>query len=279
MNTSFTVPENFMNAIHGLFQSEIVVVSLELELFDYLSKSGPQSAAEILGYLGFKSIQPVDFLDSLVTQGLLSRQDGIYRNTEEAEKFGVKTSPHYFGDYVLLCAGIKDNKWQQLKERLRGEDPSLDFQSKYATEERRTRYCRAMGQHCLLYKEPLAKVNLWAKVNNFTDVAGGAGAIGLEIVKHNPHLRGIVADLPQVEEYFNESVPGEFRERLTYQPLDFFKDTFPQSDCIILANIIHNWPDDVRVMLMQKAFDALPNDRESYLVILEYFFDDEKTSV
>jgi hypothetical protein len=55
---------------------------------------------------------------------------------------------------------------------------------------------------------------------------------------------------------------------------DFFKDDFPKADMIVMGNILHDWDEEKKLMLMQKAFAALPEG--GAFVAIENVIDDER---
>lgn len=104
----------------------------------------------------------------------------------------------------------------------------------------------------------------------------------MKICEHHEHLKGINTDLPQLEEVFQDYLAKEnesVKQRASFRILDFFKDDFPKDvDAIMFGNVIHDWDDSVKKVLIKKTFDALPSG--SHIVIYDYFLDEgrrEKT--
>jgi hypothetical protein len=63
-------------------------------------------------------------------------------------------------------------------------------------------------------------------------------------------------------------------DRVTAQPIDFFADPFPRADVITMGMILHDWNLEKKLLLMQKAYDALPPG--GCLVAIESLIDDER---
>ena len=54
--------------------------------------------------------------------------------------------------------------------------------------------------------------------------------------------------------------------------MDFYKDAFPTDvDAIMFGNVLHDWDDDVKKMLIKKTFEALPSGGK--IIIYDYFLD------
>jgi O-methyltransferase domain len=47
-------------------------------------------------------------------------------------------------------------------------------------------------------------------------------------------------------------------ERLRFHPGDFFKDSLPEADVLVMGHILHDWGLHEKKLLLHKAHDALP---------------------
>ena len=79
----------------------------------------------------------------------------------------------------------------------------------------------------------------------------------MKICEYHPHLKGINTDLSQLEEVFQDYLSKEnssVQERVSFKAVDFFKDDFPKEvDAIMFGNVIHDWDDGVKKMLIKKT--------------------------
>jgi hypothetical protein len=135
-----------------------------------------------------------------------------------------------------------------------------------------------------LVAPPLASniAPFWKSIKSFADIGGGSGYMTMKICEHHDHLKGINTDLPQLEEVFQDYLSKEnesVKQRASFRKLDFFNDDFPKDvDAIMFGNVIHDWDDSVKKMLIKKTFEALPSG--SHIVIYDFFLDEgrrEKT--
>jgi hypothetical protein len=55
---------------------------------------------------------------------------------------------------------------------------------------------------------------------------------------------------------------------------DFFADTFPAADVIVMGNILHDWNEERKRALIAKAYAALP--KGGVLIAIENVIDDER---
>ena len=65
------------------------------------------------------------------------------------------------------------------------------------------------------------------------------------------------------------------KEQVSFLSLDFFKEEFPAGfDMILFGNVLHDWDDSVKVMLIKKTFDALP--KGGHIMIYDFFLTEGK---
>ena len=73
-------------------------------------------------------------------------------------------------------------------------------------------------------------------------------------------MKFLTADLPKVKDFTTQRIESAgASEVVSAIVVDFFKDeTFPSADIITTGNILHDWGEDTKRMIMTKAFNALP---------------------
>ena len=99
----------------------------------------------------------------------------------------------------------------------------------------------------------------WSEFKTFADIGCAQGGLTAEIARAYPHLTGFGCDLPVVGPVFERYVrQQELDQRLAFQPGDFFKDPLPSVDVLVMGHILHDWSLDEKMMLLRKAYEALP---------------------
>jgi len=97
----------------------------------------------------------------------------------------------------------------------------------------------------------------WA--NSIVDVGGGLGGFLLTLLRAHPHLRGIVADLPQVAARAREHLTAQKMDhRCTAAPADFFVSVPAGADAYLLSYVLHNWDDESCVTILSTCATAMP---------------------
>ena len=108
----------------------------------------------------------------------------------------------------------------------------------------------------------------FSKINTLMDVGGGIGGFMVEILKANHHLKGIVAELPQVLSQLNEIIKkNKFESRMSAVECDFFKEIPKNSDIYLLSHVLHDWPDEKCITILKNCRNAM--DINGKLLIVE----------
>jgi SAM-dependent methyltransferase len=96
----------------------------------------------------------------------------------------------------------------------------------------------------------------FASAGTVVDVGGGQGALLAAVLAENPHLRGVLFDLPHVvaDQIIDAAGVGD---RCTCEGGDFFASVPAGGDVYMLASIIHDWDDDSATRILRNCRDAM----------------------
>jgi hypothetical protein len=107
----------------------------------------------------------------------------------------------------------------------------------------------------------------FSRVSVVVDVAGGRGRLLATILARNPHVRGILFDLPHVIEDARGLVKEEgVIDRCEFVGGSFFAAVPNGGDAYILRNIIHDWEDDQAVAILTTCRRAMAEAARLILV-------------
>ncbi|KAI3889085.1 hypothetical protein MKW92_051090 [Papaver armeniacum] len=98
-------------------------------------------------------------------------------------------------------------------------------------------------------------------IESLVDVGGGTGIMITEIVKANPHIRGINFDLPHVVATAPEQ-PG-----VEHVGGDMFVH-IPEADAVIMKWILHDWGDEECVKILRNCYKAIITKKKNGKVII-----------
>ncbi len=109
----------------------------------------------------------------------------------------------------------------------------------------------------------LARTLEWSRDHVVCDVGGGDGSLLHALLAMQPHLSGVLLDLPSVV----ERVRAHIAERIEVVAGDAFTAVPPGATTYLLVNVIHDWSDADAVRLLARiAADAAATSR---IVVVE----------
>jgi orsellinic acid C2-O-methyltransferase len=95
-------------------------------------------------------------------------------------------------------------------------------------------------------------------LETIVDVGGGTGRFLAELVAAVPHIRGVLADRAEVVAGAGEVLAETgVADRCEVVPTDFFHSVVPGGDAYVLAQILHDWPDEKCVEILRNCADAM----------------------
>jgi O-methyltransferase domain/Dimerisation domain len=119
----------------------------------------------------------------------------------------------------------------------------------------------------------------FSAMSRVVDVAGGRGRLLATILERNPHLRGILFDLPPVIEEARYLInDAGVADRCAFVGGDFFEAVPEGGDAYILRNIIHDWGDDQAVAILTTCRRAMA-DGACLILVERYVADDPREAM
>ena len=283
MSTKMAIsPERFMQLGLSFMASKTLLSAIELGLFTELAK-GPMDQQQLTAALGLNNRSARDFFDTLVSLGMLEREDGLYRNTPDTDHFLVRGKHTYLGAMLEMANERLYPFWGSLTEGLRTGLPQNEvktggpglFEALYADPERLRLFLGAMTGLSMGAAMAIAEKFPWKDYQTVVDVGGAKGGLLVQLCLAHPHLRGNNFDLPVVGPIFEEYVAANgLNDRLGFLSGNFFEEPLPPADVITMGHILHDWDLDQKRMLLDKAYNALP--KGGALIVFEALIDDER---
>src|SRR5262249_37888894 len=108
-------PEPIMQLAFGFEASKALLCAVELGVFGALA-AGPLDAQTLSRRVGLPPRGALDFLDTLVSIGMLVREGGRYSNTPSTNLFLDPAKPSYVGAMLDLCNDRLYGDWSHLSE-------------------------------------------------------------------------------------------------------------------------------------------------------------------
>ncbi|MAZ93164.1 MAG: hypothetical protein CMF58_01990 [Lentimicrobiaceae bacterium] len=120
----------------------------------------------------------------------------------------------------------------------------------------------------------------FSNAKTIMDIGGGEGTFIRKILNKNPHLNGLLFDLPQAIQSAKKISKDTASKNLSYHEGDFFESIPSNADVFLMKNVIHNWPKDKSVLLLQNVRKAMMDhstntSSDKKLLIIEYIISDD----
>ena len=260
---------------------------IQLDLFNLLA-DGPLSADAVSKARGVKAASLTVALDALVAFGLLEKNSaGQYANSELGS-YLTSTAPvqlapitawvHQFYDlHRFMFEAIRDHE-PQYKAAFGKTSEDLWEEQIYRNPMEMRRFQAFMEACAIPIGQEIAERVDFSAISHVLDVAGGTGALSLEILRRHPHLHGTIMDLPNVVDLAEERIEQlGLGARASAISGDLFTGSYPSgADAITLSWILHDWNDDSARQILSHCYTALANGGR--LLISEIVLDDDAPS-
>lgn len=282
-------PEHIMQIGMGFWASKTLLAAIDFNLFTLLA-DGPLSGTDIQKKLKLNNRGLYDFLDTLVALDFLQREGiyktSVYSNTPETGFFLDKNKPAYLGGILEMANHRLYKYWGDLEEGLTTGLPQNEikystsesenqFDKIYSSPESLREFLSAMTGIQLGAFISFAKQFDFSNYHTLTDAGGALGSLCAQVALNNPEMHCTVFDLPAVKPLAEEYIRKlNLSNRVDVKAGNFFKDSLPKSDVIVMGNILHDWNEDEKLQLFRQAYNALPDG--GAFVCIEAIIDNER---
>jgi hypothetical protein len=281
-------PASIMQIGTAFWTSKILLSAVKFQIFTILAKNKTMSGSEIKTDLDLQCTDRhlFDYLDALTTFGFLNREGILdtakYSNTTDTDFFLDKNKPSYIGGFLEMLNNRLYGFWGNLEEalltgRLQNEAKNGEnlFDAIYADEDKLNEFTNAMSGIQMGNFIHLAQTFDFSKYKTLADIGGSGGILSIMVAKHQPHMNCISWDLPSLAPISNKTIENaHLQDRVKTMSGDFFQDQFPKADVITMGNILHDWDEETKLMLMKKAYEPLPDG--GVFIAIENVIDDER---
>jgi hypothetical protein len=274
-------PEPILQLGLAFWGSKTLLSAVEVGLFTHLA-DGPRDAKALAVELDLHPRSVRDFLDALVSLGMLSRAGDEYSNVAATDVFLDRNKPSYVGGLLEMANARLYPFWGDLTVALRSGNPQNEakvgenfFTALYKDAGRLEQFLHAMTGISMGDALAIAEKFPWDRHKTVIDIGSAEGCVPVQVALRHPHISGGGFDLPAVGPIFDKHV-GAFglADRLRFYPGDFFEDALPPADVLVMGHLLHDWSLEEKLLLLRKAYEALPE--AGSLIVYESIIDDDR---
>lgn len=265
--------------ITGLLQAQwanqVLRTAVELDLFSNLA-AGPATAREVALRLGLNEQALTRLLLALVCMEYLAQAGEKFSLTDIARDYLVKSSPLYFGDYVLFKDKL-DESWRQLTTTVKTGEPFTRVNQDAVAEEFFPRLATAIFPINFTTAQMVADELGIASMNSprILDLAAGTAVWSIPAAQANKNARIDALDFAPVIEVAKRFVAKHgVSEQYAYLTGNWrdIKLSANEYDVIYLGHILHSEGKQVAQELLNCCVAALkPGGR---IVVAEFLGND-----
>ena len=245
--------------------------AIELNVFDHLPNSIENLQKHIS--LSFSSIRRL--MRALEEMGFVEKSKGNQWDMSASGAFFKTNHLYSLKEAAKLWKEEHRESWQHLSYSLKTEKPAFnklygkgwfDWLEKNPVKDQL--YHKALSVYAEKdYREVAYHIDL-SKHKSILDVGGGKGVLLSYLLQENPHLRGLLFDLPNVLKQV--VVSEDLESRMECIQGDFF-NKWPSLhvESAILSRVLHDWSDELVVHLLKNLGLALTDNASNRIYIIE----------
>ena len=251
----------------GLWRTQMIHAAVELGVFECL----PAAAEEVERMAQLHTSVGTRLMRALMELGLVWRgTEGSYFPTErgsllrKAHPLSLADAARHWGrESYQAWAGVTRTlrTGESGFERLHGENFFDWIQDKPADLQA---YHSAMSTYARHDYRSLADSVDFNAHDSILDAGGGTGELAFALLRSCPDLVGTVMDRAEVVEGVRP--PADLEGRCRFIKGDLFQKWPVTSDAVILARVVHDWPDSDALRILRRAREAMPKDGTLYVV-------------
>ena len=272
MKKNSSARDQLMRLILSKWISKPIYAAAELGIADLLA-TGPMNTEELARVTGTQADALYRLLRALASVGIFAEEeDRCFRLTPMAS---LLQSRELRSTAMSFNAEWNDRAWMHLPEALRRGGTPFErafgqsfFDWLGANPEQARLLSQANAARAEQYRQTLCKIYDFSRFSTLTDVGGGNGSLLQQILAANPKLLSTLADLPAVLPEAEKTMEAAgLAERCRLAECDFFQGIPAGADAYLLANVLHDWPDEKALTILKNCRSAM--NPGSVLLIIE----------
>jgi predicted O-methyltransferase YrrM len=266
------LPDDLFETIRAFMPSRVILSALELDVFTKVADGC--DARELAKRISCDPRATGLLLNALVSLGLLQKDDGIFRNTRQAERFLAEGSPDSARQAQLHTATMW-KRWSHLTESVKTGLPA----PRNGDTRDAASFIAAMDHSARGRVRAIVNAVGVNGTRRMLDLGGGSGAYSIAFAKAAPELRSEIVDLADVVPIAQKHIAkAGLSSRITVRTGDILAvDLAVQSyDLVLLSSICHMFSPEENRALLVRARQALASNGR--IAIADFIADPAKTS-
>ena len=251
-----------MKFILGKWISKPIYVVAKLRIADILS-DGPKSIEELAQMINVHASSLYRVMRALACLGIFyEKNDGRFELTPMAE---CLKSDALRPISLMMHSDWHDRAWDNLLESVKTGEKAFDkvhgmpiFDWFRENPQAAQIYNEANAIKAITSHRAIIGAYDFSGISSLTDIGGGNGSLMVEILKANPLLSGVVAELPSVVMTAKDFIHNQgFESRCKVIECDIFDKIPAGSDAYLMSHILHDWDDEECLTILRNFYKAM----------------------
>ena len=266
--------EELLQITNGYMVSQCLYVAAKLAIADLL-KDGPRDSADLARACSVQASPLYRVLRALSRIGIFHELEaGSFELTPKAQLLRSDVEGSVRGWTIMRGENYCWQPWGAILESVRTGVPAFDhvfgmgvFEHLSKHPEASASFDSAMRSISAEKYPAVADSYDFSEVHTLIDIGGGNGGLLTAVLNQHPHLNSILCDLPQVIESGEEKLAeAGLSDRCRCLAIDMFEGVPEGGDAYILANVIHDWSDELALTILKNCRRAMSKGSRLLLV-------------
>lgn len=262
-------------------QTGTILAAIEMELFTHIAR-GAATLDQIAAALGIDAEKADRLLTACKSMDLIREAGGKHENFSDVERYLVKDSRTYFGEYLDYMAHRDYTAWENIAENLTAEaktdeDDDRTYLSMMQDPVKAREFTEAGYEASIGLGHKLAKEFDFSQYKRWLDLGGGSGCYAIAACERHEGFKVTVLDQPNVIAVACEFIENHgLTDRIDTTPGEFFGPEYPTGyDLATYITPLQGYMPDKVIAALAKAKGALAPG--GTVMVVDYMLKDDKT--
>jgi hypothetical protein len=265
MENNFPPKMIITQMIFGVVLTKAIHVAAKLNIADLLAAHGPMNCSELADKSGADEESLYRLLRALASVGIFSKdQSGKFSLTplaaclqddspDSVKAMAISVGNVFYKAYSELFFSVQTGDGGFLKAV---GVPVFEYLSNNPEEGKI--FDRMMTEIHGGETEPMVNTYDFSVFNTIVDIGGGNGEVISGVLNKNPHVKGILFDLPDVIDRSRDNISARgLGNRCQIDAGNFFESVSKGGDAYIMRHILHDWSDADAITILSNCRKAM----------------------
>jgi len=265
--------EKMNRMMRGFMVSQMMFTAIDGNVFALLQEGA--TAQQVAQATGWNTRGTRILLDGLLSIGLVTKSQDLYKNTPEAAICLDPDGPAYQGHIIGHMKHLT-RTWAHLTDAVRAGAGVIEDDGSRSPEELRAFILGMKDISQFSARELLGAIDM-SPYTRLLDLGAGPGTYAITFLQAHPHMRATLFDRPPVIDIAREEIAAAgLHDRVDYRTGDMLQSNIGQGyDLVLVSNIIHSFGDADNRALVRKIYDSMAPG--GLLIIKDFIVDNDRT--